>query len=328
MGHINDTAGSMRDLITEEVGFKAGLLLTDNEALTLLQRSKNTELWLFEEEYDNYVRMRPEEVEDVIVTLRHRVGNLPNVKSSTEALIDYIRSQSDKGVDPKAMIEALDRMVESGKVIGKEAADEIANMSGMPQEAVFDFLHAFAEYQDRSVSWFQARQADITWAIPLQELFQSESIPVDPDAYLDQRYIDYLVSNSEDLERMHWRNFERLTAEFFNRRAYEVELGPGGNDGGIDVRVWPKITGKVGPPLLVIQCKRYSHSDDVEIQTVKAFWTDMLYEGAHRGMIATTSRIAPGGIKVSRARTWPLGFAENKQVQHWVRTMWRHSPLR
>jgi hypothetical protein len=29
--------------------------------------------------------------------------------------------------------------------------------------------------------------------------------------YLDQRYIDYLAKNGEEMRNMHWRNFERLT---------------------------------------------------------------------------------------------------------------------
>ena len=164
--------------------------------------------------------------------------------------------------------------------------------------------------------------------MPLSGLFQGEHVPSDPEVYLDQRFIDYLVKNSEDLQRIQWRNFERLTAEFFQRCGYEIELGPGTKDGGIDVRVWPSESGKEGPPLLIIQCKRYAEGNDVHVETVKAFWSDVVYENAQHGLIATTSRISPEGIKLSRARAWPLGFVQNKQVQHWVKTMWRHSPLR
>jgi hypothetical protein len=56
-------------------------------------------------------------------------------------------------------------------------------------------------------------------------LFEGEHIPDDPTAYLDQRYIDYLAKNSEEMGRIHWRNFERLTTEFFRRLGYELDLG-------------------------------------------------------------------------------------------------------
>jgi hypothetical protein len=52
----------------------------------------------------------------------------------------------------------------------------------------------------------------------LDRLFQGEYIPNDSEVYLDQRYIDYLAKNGEDMGRIHWRNFERLTPEFFHSK--------------------------------------------------------------------------------------------------------------
>ncbi len=37
---------------------------------------------------------------------------------------------------------------------------------------------------------------------------------------------------------MHWRKFEELTAEYLQREGFNVELGPGINDDGVDVRIW------------------------------------------------------------------------------------------
>ena len=76
---------------------------------------------------------------------------------------------------------------------------------------------------------------------------------------------------------------------------------------------------KGGPPLLLIQCKRYAEGHDVGIETVKAFWSDVVYEDAKHGLIATTSAVAPGGVSTSRARRWPLGFAQYNEVSHWVK---------
>ncbi len=74
--------------------------------------------------------------------------------------------------------------------------------------------------------------------LALDKLFSGEHIPGDPTVYLDQRYIDFLAKNGEDFGRIHWRNFERLATEFFRRQGYEVDLGKGTKDGGVDVRVW------------------------------------------------------------------------------------------
>jgi restriction system protein len=330
MGNMNTDIGGLRDLITEEIGCKTGLLLTDDEALAVLRRAKHPEANIFSRNRDRYVRMRPEEIEDVIVHLRHKIGELPDAGHPVANRIRWVKALMDRGIDPSPIYEAFKTIVASGKyeVIGDEAAEEMVAIAQMPPILIAEFLLHVANQMDRSVSWFQASANALGWAIPLADVFQSETIPNDPDTYLDQRYIDYFASNSEDLNRIHWRNFERLTTEFFSRKGYEVELGPGSKDGGVDVRVWPKASGETGPPLLISQCKRYAKGNDVRVEMVKAFWTDVLYENAQHGLIATTSRVSPEGVRLSRAMKWPLGFSQQAQVSLWAKTMWRHAPNR
>jgi len=330
MGNINASIAYFRDVVTEEVACKAGLLLTDNEALTILKKQEHSDAWLFEHPRNSGTRVRPEDVESIILSLRYGVGNLPDGPMGMDRRIIMTKKLLKEGLDPTPLYNAFKEVVGSGKykVIGEEAMKEILQISAFPPAIVYEFLMSVHEQMDLSVNWFNVSERDVTWAVPLNDLFQTEHVPDDPDVYLDQRYIDYLFRNSEDLHKIQWRNFERLTAEFFQRRNYEIELGPGTKDGGIDVRVWPGKSDKDGPPLLIIQCKRYTEGNDVHVETVKAFWSDVVYENAQHGIIATTSRVSPEGIKLSRARAWPLGFVHNKQVQHWINTMWRHSPLR
>ncbi len=328
MGGISASVEYFRDVITEEVGCRSGLLLTDEEARLMLSRKDNDDASLFEGDRDRVIRYRPEEVEGIIIDLRHQVGNIPDARYGAYDRIVWLKNLLAQGVDVRPIYEAFAEVIQSGKyeVIGEEAMREMVELSGMSELLVVEFLLHVATQMDRSLNWFSAQPVNVEWAVPLRAIFESETIPDDPALYLDQRFIDYFVHNGEDLQRVHWRNFERLTAEFFRRHAYDVVLGPGGNDGGVDIRVWPNGSNRTGPPLLLIQCKRQSDGNDVSAVTVKALWSDVNFEGANRGLIATTSRIAPGGIKVSRARKWPLGFAEHKQVSHWVRTMWRHAP--
>jgi restriction system protein len=328
LGGISGRTEYFRDLITEEVGCKSGLLLTDAETHQLLLRKERDEARLFDTDRDQMIRFRPEEVEDIILNLRHQIGNLPDARYGAYNRIVWLKKLHAQGIDVAPIYDAFGKVVKSGKykVLGEEAAAEMVQLSGTSELLVVQFLMHVATQMDRSMNWFSVESVDVEWAIPLRSVFESETIPDDPDQYLDQRYFDYFVHNGEDLQKLHWRNFERLTTEFFRRHRYEVQLGPGGNDGGVDVRVWPAGADRTGPPLLLIQCKRQTDGNDVSTVTVKALWSDVNFEGAKHGLIATTSRIAPGGIKVSRARKWPLGFAEHKQVSHWVRTMWRHTP--
>ena len=60
-----------------------------------------------------------------------------------------------------------------------------------------------------------------------------------------------------------------------------MDLGKGTKDGGVDVRVWTDREAKAGPPMMLIQCKRYK--DVVGIETVKAFWADVHFRGRREG---------------------------------------------
>jgi restriction system protein len=190
-----------------------------------------------------------------------------------------------EGGDAIKIAEAYLAVSESGKYtsVGKEAIREIIAISGQDPLHVLKFLEAVGEMQRREMNFLYGRVRQKAWdgAVSLDRLFEGEHVPDDPTVYLDQRYIDYLAKNGEDMGRIHWRNFERLTTEFFRRQGYEVDLGLGTKDGGVDVRVWTDKDSKTGPPIMLIQCKRYK--DVVGIETVKAFWSDVHFEGAERG---------------------------------------------
>lgn len=328
--NILTTKGGLLDLISEEVGCKSGLLLSDHELRSVGEREGIEDLIELTREEDSLLRIRPEEIEDVVVHVRKALGNLPDDSSGMGLMVQRIKDLHHQGANLSPICDAISQVVQSGKykVIGEEAMEEIIALSGANPLHVLEVLGAIVDMQSRSVVSLFPRMRAALWdgVIPLSNLFEGELVPKDPEVYLDQRFIDYLAANGEDLERMHWRNFERLCGEFFRRQGYEVELGPGTKDGGTDVRVWTDRESKAGPPLLMIQCKRYKSTNLVGVETVKAFWADVHFEKAEGGLLATTSRATKEGRKLSEARQWPLTFAENQEVRQWARSMWRHAP--
>ena len=62
---------------------------------------------------------------------------------------------------------------------------------------------------------------------------------------------------------------------------------------------------------MLIQCKRYK--DVVGIETVKAFWSDVHFEGAEKGLIATTSSVSRNSKKLCEVRKWPMSFPNLSQ---------------
>jgi restriction system protein len=159
--------------------------------------------------------------------------------------------------------------------------------------------------------------------VPLKELFQLSDLGgaiaagIDSAPLIDQRFIDYLQAQPEDLSKMHWRQFEFLVGEFFRRNGYDITVTPPSRDGGIDVRA-VREKGVVGPELILIQAKRLSGDRRVGIETVKALWSDINEAAATRGIVATTSTLAPGARAYCQARHYRLTQAERPMVEKWL----------
>lgn len=327
MGRIVARHGYFLDLASEEVACSSGVLLTDNNIHTLSERYGIDDFQELERG-DEETTMRAEEFEQAVLDIRKAIGNLPDAKMGTFVFLDAARALEEEGADAIKIAEAYLAVSDSGRYtsVNEEALKEIIAISGQNPLHVLKLLEAVAEKQRRQ-PFFYGRTTQKRWdgVISLDRLFEGEHIPEDPTVYLDQRYVDYLAKNGEEMGRIHWRNFERLTTEFFRRQGYEVDLGKGTKDGGVDVRVWTDKDSKSGPPLMLIQCKRYK--DVVGIETVKAFWSDVHFEEAEKGLIATTSSVSKDSKRICDVRKWPMNFAEAADVQKWARTMWRNTPV-
>ncbi len=153
----------------------------------------------------------------------------------------------------------------------------------------------------------------------LEELFKSESLDTHYGSFFDQRFIHYLVNNFDDLDKIHWRKFEGLTCEFFSKLGCHVEIGPGRDDGGVDLRVWKDKKDNNGPACILVQCKR--QKTKVEKVVVKALWADMIDEKAQSGMIVTSSALSPGSKKVCLARGYKINEANRNILKKWLLAM-------
>lgn len=324
------TIDDILHFIIEQFAIDTGILLSSHNIKEAIAKSDMSE-WssVFNKNPDDVIGVRPEFIEDIVRVLRFAFGNLPDATPGFIVFIDKIKSLEKRGVDTKLIMEAFEKVVFSHKyeTVGKDALSEIIKISKQDHLAVIEFIEATNEYQNRNLK-FRTDYEVFDWdgGIELSKLFNGEIIPDDPEAYFDQRFLDYLAKNEGQLEKIHWRNFERLCAEFFKRKGFVVELSPPTKDGGIDIRIWSDENFKKVSPLIVVQCKRYKKSNKVDIEYVKAFWTDLMFENARRGLLATTSHIAPGGTRICKVRKWPLSFAENKSVNRWAKSLWRYKP--
>lgn len=315
------------DLLSNELAFRAGLLLTQRDILDVARHlPSDSYRQVLLGNLDDVVGRFTDFYSDIARSLRVAIGNLPDDESPIVRRVRTIRAMVESGHDPSNIIMAFAEVgrARPDRTLGADAIAEVERRTGAPAHAVEAVFLMLADHFEREASLFgPAQQSSWDSAIPLSTLFDSELLPTNPEAYVDQRFLDFLAARSERLDEIHWRNFERLCAEFFRRLGYSVLLGPGVADGGVDVRIFHQDGDAT--PFLLLQCKRYKKNNTVSIESVKALWTDVAHEKAERGIVITTSEIAPSGKVTATARGYNLAFAENTRVRQWSKSMWTYS---
>ena len=96
------------------------------------------------------------------------------------------------------------------------------------------------------------------------------------------------------------RGFEIYLESLFQERGYRTILGPGANDGGIDLRLYSSdLTGDV---LTLVQAKRYAPRRAIRLDAVQALTAAVDYEPARSGFFVTTSRFLPSAQKFAERK--------------------------
>ena len=229
------------------MGYKAGLALTREDlADHLLDSPYIRDIVLVPEH--RQVRVRSEEYEEAVRELLYRVGNTP-VHYSTPpilAVVHRLAVDSDRTKDFEivlkccwALIKDASENTPQGKALDLDGLLEkvAAELGSAGINIALELLNAIVLQQHTS-PWMPQRYFEWDNTVELHDLFNSESLQTRYGKFFDQRFIDYLSQNFCRIDDINWRKFEGLTGEFFERAGFQVEIGPGRGDGGVDVRVW------------------------------------------------------------------------------------------
>ncbi|MBA0206139.1 restriction endonuclease [Pectobacterium aroidearum] len=316
-------------VLGESAGFKTGLVLDKNEIIDLFPVDSGYRGYLSKND-EVYIRIYPEDIDEMFSHILFRLGNIETpgcIPSTIRLLHKYKKDPELSAIYEEVMtlwVLHLDLAMKKTTKEGGNTLDPTPFITACTNRFGLTGLDLSMEIitgneDDLHRRLGHIRRVDWKDKIELKGLFKSESLESEYGNFIDQRFIDYLQINTDKLNEMHWRKFEGLTAEYFTREGYEVDLGPGRNDGGIDVRVW-KSNKKAGdPPLILIQCKRYK--DKIERTVVKALWSDMKWEKAGSGLIVTTSGISPGGLSDCQARGYRIEEANKTTIYQWLEKM-------
>ena len=319
--------------LSDVVGTKAGLALNESKLRTLLARERDERFAEYLAMHENdWVRIESIVYEDMVQCLLYSVGRLERRHNSplpggelyreyrnnatagemlnaiTDDFLEFITKSSDdasirrgQGIDVSPFLRMC--LKTYGRQ-GLEMADNLVSSYMVWLEIKSSYLPTVSKWKDE---------------VELEDLFSAEGLETQYGTFFDQRYIDYLHRNFEDVDLVNWRKFEGLTGEYFERHGFRVEMGPGRKDDGVDVRVWPSEEAPESPPAIIIQCKRQRQA--VSKVIVKSLYADVLDSGASSGLIVTTSRLAPGAREVCAVRSYPIREADREMVRKWVQEM-------
>lgn len=318
------------DSLSETAGYKSGLALSIEEMCDHLTHTRYADL--LRDSETQVVRIRSEDYEDLFYKLLHRIGytkeeydgditgarlfhkyrgtelepvNEGVLKLFTEIwpeLIKKAMADGSKLIDPTPFLRsALERY-------GSKGADLALERIQLLDQGMRLSPHSGLRYTE----WKSVEA--------LLSLFKGGSGDAEFGEFIDQRFVNYLIANHDRLSDMHWRKFEELTAEYFHRQGFTVELGPGANDDGVDVRVWKaEHNVKIDPPHILIQCNRQKAK--IEKIVVKGLYADMQHYDAECGLIVTSSELSPGAKETILARRYSINEVDNSGLRMWLKAL-------
>lgn len=332
MGSINAEAATIFGTLSDFVGVKSGLALNERALLTLLGRDEYGR-------FDDYltlpegawIRIESVVYEEMAEFLLFSVGRLERINNLVPFATVYHKYKHDKAERDlfekisQSCVDFFNGVLADPDLPNGHAIDPTPFVRACRRrhgarglQIALDILTAMAIQQEIS-SAYAPTGSNWEDVAELEDLFRSEGLDTQYGRFFDQRYIDFLHRNFEDIDRINWRKFEGITGEYFDRQGFNVEIGPGRNDDGIDVRVWPSHDTAEHPPAIIVQCKR--QKDHVSKVIVKSLYADVLHAGAASGLIVTTSQLAPGARTVLKVRDYPIHEADRDTVRQWLSEM-------
>ncbi len=131
------------------------------------------------------------------------------------------------------------------------------------------------------------------------------------------RILEKLLENHINLDNLHWREFEELVAELLQNDGYEVQLGPGRNDGGKDIIAIKELQG-VGSIMSIWQAKKKKRSNKVGIEVIRELADTRNEHKASKGIIVTTAFLTSGALERVRRDQYLLGKVDRDDLMKWI----------
>ena len=324
MGALIFGKGIFADHLHEIVGCKAGLAVSIEHICDLLTNHGDADKVRSSE--DVGLRIRSEDYESLYYDLLYKVGVTEKPYTGIFAIFDLNRDLAKRHGErfSENIFKLYQKWYSTAIEVAVRTGEKLLNPTPVLMEAKKIYgmkgVNAIIEIMDEYEKMIRfnphSRNKFSEWrnVLDLDSLFSKYQKNSTYGEYFDQRFIDFLSVNNDKLATIHWRKFEELIGECFIKFGYQVEIGPGSNDDGVDVRVWSEKTNCA--PKYIIQCKK--QKDKIDKVTVKGLYADVVAEGAEMGLLVTTSEFSLGARKTVDVRGYPIEEVDGKMIGMWL----------
>jgi len=134
-----------------------------------------------------------------------------------------------------------------------------------------------------------------------------------------------LLERGTSFEGLTWREFEELVGELLEADGYTVRVGPGRDDGGVDI-VASKDLGAAGLFRAVWQAKKLRHGKKVGLSVIRELADTRVEQKASKGVIVTTTFLTRGALARVKRDEYLLGKVDGNDLNRWIeRVVYGHS---
>lgn len=191
-----------------------------------------------------------------------------------------------------------------------------------------DFCVELYEEAEKAGFWFERENHytllfynhDEKLSMGYQNLVQWEWITslVQPEfTNLYEELFQYFSKNPKKLYSLSPRQFEIYIGEVFRNQGYGVELGPGRNDGGVDLRLFQKT--EIDQITTLVQVKRYKDDLPINLEAVAALSGHVHDQEADQGLFITTSRFLPSAKRFAERQKRKIRLSDTTDLSIWSR---------
>jgi len=129
--------------------------------------------------------------------------------------------------------------------------------------------------------------------------------------------VRHLMDHPEVMRDLSPWEFQVYMAALLEKKwGRNVELGPRGKDGGVDIKA--ERPGEFGPELMLVQCKHPRPGKPVGIDTVWLLHLQVIKQDATRGLLVTDSRFTRNALQEIQASRYRMEGADGDRIRQWL----------